>query len=135
VKNALDEDLKYGSKHLKGHESVDKLIDWECKLNEDGALAMDDQGDIAGPRRKTQSQELQDAAHGGFGDESDHDGPGPSGEPVTSDDNEPGPERRRLATVELAPSDKALHRRCLSNRPRSHIVVLERLMKEINRPN
>merc|ERR1711964_439776 len=38
---------------------------------------------------------------------------------------------RRLATAELTPSEKALRRRRLSNHPKSHVVVLERLMEEI----
>jgi len=42
---------------------------------------------------------------------------------------------RRLATAELTPSEKALRRRRLSNHPKSHVVVLERLMEEINRLN
>merc|ERR1711964_774698 len=40
---------------------------------------------------------------------------------------------RRLATAELTPSEKALRRRRLGNHPKSHVVVLERLMEEINR--
>merc|ERR1711964_898030 len=43
--------------------------------------------------------------------------------------------KRRLATAELTPSEKALRRRRLSNHPKSHVVVLERLMEEINRLN
>merc|ERR1711964_116150 len=44
-------------------------------------------------------------------------------------------DRRRLATAQLTPSEKALRRRRLSNHPKSHVVVLERLMEEINRLN
>merc|ERR1711964_852552 len=43
--------------------------------------------------------------------------------------------RRRLATdsVPLTPSERALARRRLMNRPKSHTVVLEALLEEINR--
>merc|ERR1711964_248652 len=51
-------------------------------------------------------------------------------------DNDPrNPPNRRLVTAELTPSEKVLRRRRLSNHPKSHIVVLERLMEEINRLN
>jgi len=45
--------------------------------------------------------------------------------------------RRRLATdsVPLTPSERALARRRLMNRPKSHTVVLEALLEEINRLN
>merc|ERR1711964_342204 len=55
----------------------------------------------------------------------------PSDESSHTDDRS----KRRLATAELTPSEKALRRRRLSNHPKSHIVVLERLMEEINRLN
>merc|ERR1711964_249074 len=38
--------------------------------------------------------------------------------------------RRRLAS--MTPSERALARRRLTNRPKSHIVVLEALLEEIN---
>jgi len=41
--------------------------------------------------------------------------------------------RRRLAS--MSPSEQALERRRLANRPKSHIVVLEQLLEEINRLN
>merc|ERR1711964_609271 len=41
--------------------------------------------------------------------------------------------RRRLAS--MTPSEQALERRRLTNRPKSHIVVLEALLEEINRLN
>jgi len=45
--------------------------------------------------------------------------------------------RRRLASnyASMTPSEQALERRRLMNRPKSHIVVLEQLLKEINRLN
>merc|ERR1711964_857005 len=41
--------------------------------------------------------------------------------------------RRRLAS--MTPSEQVLERRRLTNRPKSHIVVLEALLEEINRLN
>merc|ERR1711964_194407 len=41
--------------------------------------------------------------------------------------------RRRLAS--MTPSEQVLARRRLTNRPKSHIVVLEALLEEINRLN
>merc|ERR1711964_318499 len=45
--------------------------------------------------------------------------------------------RRRLASdlVSMTPSEQVLARRRLTNRPKSHIVVLEALLEEINRLN
>jgi len=40
--------------------------------------------------------------------------------------------RRRLATAKLTPSEEALCRRRLMNRPKSHVVVLDPLLAEIN---
>merc|ERR1711964_835571 len=42
-------------------------------------------------------------------------------------------DRRRLAS--MTPSEQALERRRLASRPKSHIVVLEQLLEEINRLN
>merc|ERR1711964_24816 len=52
-----------------------------------------------------------------------------------SDKDPPKRPTRRLVTADLTPSEKALRRRRLSNHPKSHVVVLERLMEEINRLN
>merc|ERR1711964_692870 len=48
-----------------------------------------------------------------------------------------GNDRRRLAadSAPLTPSERALARRRLMNRPKSHTVVLEALLEEINRLN
>jgi len=77
---------------------------------------------------------------------SEHDGVDPSDGPSNSDNGHGSDvddadtsrskeDRRRLATAQLTPSEKALRRRRLSNHPKSHVVVLERLMEEINRLN
>merc|ERR1711964_728720 len=117
----------------------------DCKLNDNGTLVMDEQErwcpecrnkgerwktNIVGPRRHTDAaQNDNDDVPGPPGDNSNNDPQADDG--GSGNDGNLEVTSRRLATVEPTPSEKTLRRR-LSYGSRSHAVVLERLMEEIN---
>jgi len=120
------------------HSNPDKEM--EPLEESEEAKETDEPGQPAGVNPSVKPAEGVDSGKADGGEHSEVSGDSDVGESRSS-----GPSRgesdngrrsdRRLATAELTPSEKALRRRRLSNHPKSHVVVLERLMEEINRLN
>merc|ERR1711964_653693 len=109
VKTALDgresceTGLGYAYHRHRGFPSADKLIDWECKLNAEGKMIRDEDGNPTGQR---------DVCPGSA--------------------ECPAKRRRDKCRRPLPSSDQVPERRRLANRSKSHIVVLEQLLDEVN---